>query len=186
MDENSTRDAGKFIDTLDRIRDMFGSTVLTIHHTGHAARDRMRGSVAFKGAADFEYMLEPQGDDILVKTDHKTKDFEAPSPLTLVKRKIDLGLVNESGMPQFSLVLDCHSDTQEETEPDSDDLVTFLAYLNGRRKVSRKVWQADTLAGLTGPDRRKANAAFDRMVKRLVKNGEATLQGDILTPQTPR
>ena len=48
-----------------------------MHHTGHNDKDRARGSIALKGAADSEYDIEKQK-DILTMTTTKMKDAEIP------------------------------------------------------------------------------------------------------------
>jgi hypothetical protein len=57
-DENSSRDMVGFIAALDAIRARFGCSVLVVHHTGHAASGRGRGSSAFLGALDTELLVE--------------------------------------------------------------------------------------------------------------------------------
>ena len=62
-DENSTSDMNVFIENVDRqLRAKYKSTVLIVHHTGHSNKERARGSMALKGALDFEYRVEkPEG-----------------------------------------------------------------------------------------------------------------------------
>lgn len=58
-DENSAADIGAFISNIDQLlRQPYGATVIVVHHTGHGAKDRGRGSAAMKGGVDFEYMVE--------------------------------------------------------------------------------------------------------------------------------
>ncbi|MGE0881534.1 MAG: AAA family ATPase [Acidimicrobiia bacterium] len=52
LEENSNKEMGMVVGQLDRIRRMTGSCVLSIHHTGTAVTDRMRGASALYGAAD--------------------------------------------------------------------------------------------------------------------------------------
>lgn len=50
-DENNTADMNAFVAAMDDLRSRYpGSTVLVVHHTGHAEKGRSRGSMAFKGA----------------------------------------------------------------------------------------------------------------------------------------
>jgi AAA domain-containing protein len=51
-DENSTKDMGTLIASLDEIRYRYQLSVLVIHHSGHENTDRERGSSALRGAAD--------------------------------------------------------------------------------------------------------------------------------------
>ena len=58
-DENSTSDMNVFIEHVDKyLRAKYNTTVLIVHHTGHSNKERARGSMALKGALDFEYRLE--------------------------------------------------------------------------------------------------------------------------------
>lgn len=64
-DENSAADIGQFISNIDQLlRQPFGATVIVVHHTGHGAKDRGRGSAAMKGGVDFEYLVEKPDDKI--------------------------------------------------------------------------------------------------------------------------
>lgn len=51
-DENSTKDMGELVASLDQIRHEHQCSVLVIHHSGHDNTDRERGSSALRGAAD--------------------------------------------------------------------------------------------------------------------------------------
>jgi hypothetical protein len=80
-DENATKDMNAAISNLDKA---FGSDFCRglTHHTGHANKDRARGSMALHGAADgaFRVSLTPSG-QIVVEC-KKLKD--APTPLLMV------------------------------------------------------------------------------------------------------
>jgi len=60
-DENKQEDMGKFVRSLDRLRDSYGSgtAVLVIHHTN--AQKKMRGSTVFEGALDVLWKLSQHG-----------------------------------------------------------------------------------------------------------------------------
>lgn len=79
-DENSTADMNIFIDHVDRLlRAEFQCTVLIVHHTGHANKQRARGSMALKGGVDFEFRVEkPEGGMKAVLTCTKMKDAIEP------------------------------------------------------------------------------------------------------------
>lgn len=58
-DENSTSDMNVFVEHVDRyLRARYGCTVLIVHHTGHSNKERARGSMALKGALDFEFRID--------------------------------------------------------------------------------------------------------------------------------
>lgn len=89
-DENSTKDMSAFIAAADDLKEAFpGSVVLLVHHSGHAEKQRARGSMALKGALDFEYRLDTKGDKLLL-TNTKMKDAPPPAPQVLELRQIAL------------------------------------------------------------------------------------------------
>lgn len=57
-DENEARDTATYLRGIGgALRARFDSTVLPVHHTGHTAGDRPRGSSAIKGNVDFLYAV---------------------------------------------------------------------------------------------------------------------------------
>ena len=77
-DENSTQDMTAFVAAMDDLKARYsGCCVVVVHHSGHGDKARGRGSMALKGAADFEYRLEKDGETISV-ANLKMKD--APQP----------------------------------------------------------------------------------------------------------
>lgn len=65
--ENETRDMSRFVDTVDRWRREFTTTVLIVHHT---AKDKMtwdqaRGSGALFAGVDFEIIIKPGAMNVL-------------------------------------------------------------------------------------------------------------------------
>ena len=97
-DENSTQDMTRFVAACDAIRNRYGSTVLVVHHTGHAEKTRARGAMALKAALDAEYRLEQTGNNEALLTATKMKDAEEPAPLALSLVTVDLpGVVDDYG-----------------------------------------------------------------------------------------
>lgn len=60
MDESSAKDAGIFLEAMDKIKSELGCTVVVIHHTGKDAARGARGSSAFAGG--FDFVLEADAD----------------------------------------------------------------------------------------------------------------------------
>lgn len=109
-DENKADEARGLIDRCDALKQVFGCSVLIVHHTGVGAeaKDRARGSSAFKGAMDIEIKIESaEQAGALTAIQTKAKDSEAAAPLVFdkVKTKID-GWFDEDGEPVESLVLE--------------------------------------------------------------------------------
>lgn len=103
--ENSAQDMGALVRSMDWLRSRFEACVLSVHHTGHAEGGRARGSSAFFAALDSEFQIRPD-DGRYRLTATKTKDWKAPTPLSLQARAVEIQL--ESGQRESSLIL--HSD----------------------------------------------------------------------------
>ena len=52
-EENSSKDMGKYVETVDLIKNKLNCSILIMHHTTKGFGASMRGSTALKGAADF-------------------------------------------------------------------------------------------------------------------------------------
>ncbi|MEX0652962.1 MAG: helicase RepA family protein [Phycisphaeraceae bacterium] len=105
-DENSTQDMSRFVSACDALRRRYGCTILVVHHTGHADKNRARGAIALKAALDAEYRLA-DGEAGLKLTATKMKDAETPPPLGLELVSVDLpGLVDDYGNPVASAAIE--------------------------------------------------------------------------------
>jgi hypothetical protein len=104
-DENSTQDMSRFVSACDSIRRRYGCTVLVVHHTGHADKNRARGAIALKAALDAEYRLTKDGSLLLTAT--KMKDAETPAPVAMELATVDLpGVVDDYGNPVTSAAIE--------------------------------------------------------------------------------
>jgi hypothetical protein len=88
-DENSAKDMGTAIASLDRIRAL-GATTIALHHTNRAGTGE-RGSGALRGAADFMFELS-RVDDRLTLTCSKQKDAAAFDPIAVELAPPETGL----------------------------------------------------------------------------------------------
>jgi RecA-family ATPase len=77
-DENSAKDAGRYIQAIDKIKKRFKCCVVTVHHTGKDTGRGGRGSSAFKGAWDMEHALSVKDGGIKQLETTKAKDIAAP------------------------------------------------------------------------------------------------------------
>lgn len=75
-DENTAKDMGAFVASVDAIRDATGAHVMVIHHSGKDAARGARGSGSLKGATDTEIELTREGDVI---TAEALKQRDGPS-----------------------------------------------------------------------------------------------------------
>nr|OQB78879.1 MAG: hypothetical protein BWX88_05040 [Planctomycetes bacterium ADurb.Bin126] len=100
-DENSTQDMSKFVSACDALRRAWGCTVLVVHHTGHADKNRARGAIALKAALDAEYRVTK--DDKMLLTATKMKDAEMPAPVAMELVTVELpGLLDDYDNPVAS------------------------------------------------------------------------------------
>lgn len=104
-DENSAADIALFVRAADALRLRYQAAVLVVHHSGHNAKDRARGSSAIRGAVDCEWVLtkDAAGGRTLVPT--KTKDSKPPAPLGFVLEEVTLPWLTADGEPETSVVL---------------------------------------------------------------------------------
>jgi hypothetical protein len=81
-EENSAKDMGQIIESLDMMRLHTGACVLLVHHTGKDTTRGARGSSALKGALDTEIETTSSGQSVTLKWT-KSKDVAEPRPMTL-------------------------------------------------------------------------------------------------------
>lgn len=105
-EENSNTDAASFIRGCESLRNEFGSAVVSIHHSGHKDKGRMRGASALHAAADCVIKLESKGKNAVELTCTKSKDIEPFKPAMLKLEKITLeGISSKNGEPITTLAV---------------------------------------------------------------------------------
>jgi hypothetical protein len=104
-DENSTSDTTTAIALLDRLRSPYRAAALVVHHTGHSDKSRIRGSIALKASADFEYRIDRSDEGILTMSCTKSKDTAPIDPISFTLSSVELGINDEEGNPVTSAVL---------------------------------------------------------------------------------
>ena len=126
-DENLAKDARIMIDSCKKLMDEFSCAVLIVHHTGvsEIAKNRARGSSAWKGALEIEVNVSPKTEDKPMQiTQTKSKDADAAKSLTCELLQVDLdGWIDEDGDKCTSAILG-NIDTVDS---------------NGKNKLSSKV-----------------------------------------------
>lgn len=106
-DENSTRDMSAYIQSLDSIKTAYPElTIMVIHHTGHGASDRARGSSVLKASLDTEVFISKDSDGVVTVGNTKMKDAEPfkPLPFRLDSTGLD-GWLDDEGEQVSSAVL---------------------------------------------------------------------------------
>jgi AAA domain-containing protein len=80
-EENSSRDMGLFVDSLERLRRESGACILVVHHEPRNS-ENLRGSTALEGAATTILRTNKDGNVVTV-TNSKQKDAPEQPPMTL-------------------------------------------------------------------------------------------------------
>lgn len=109
-DESGSGEMGTFLDGCSSIIQAFeSSNVLVVHHTGKDETRGARGHSSFEGALDSAVLCSKQGskDNLIMtlKHDKPPKDAEEMDPVSMSMREIKLGLYDEDGEEQKTLVL---------------------------------------------------------------------------------
>jgi hypothetical protein len=112
-DDSDTEASSKGLARLREIKALFpGLSILIIHHTGHANKDRARGWSGLHAAMDCEYRLELDKDKNIILTNTKAKESELLPPIAFRPRSVKLiddnggYILNEDGEIETSIVLD--------------------------------------------------------------------------------
>jgi hypothetical protein len=104
-DENATQDWAVVFQHLDALRVRFNCAILLVHHTGHTAGKRARGSSALRAGVDFEFLFQ-RTDEGEVKVEcMKAKDSEPPSAMGFEPITVALPWRDRKGNQHTSLVL---------------------------------------------------------------------------------
>ncbi|MEJ8568276.1 AAA family ATPase [Elongatibacter sediminis] len=105
--ENSTEDMQRFIDHVDYyLRDAFQACVLIVHHTGHAAGDRGRGSSALFAGVDTEYHIKKDPGGLVTLHCTKMKDHTEPRDELMRLKGIEVPGHDHYGNPITAPVLE--------------------------------------------------------------------------------
>lgn len=93
-DENSSQDVGEAIRRLDALRhENPGLVIVLVHHSGHADKERARGSSALRAAVDAEFRITRDSRiGTIVMACSKLKDGELPEPMAFELVDEQLGL----------------------------------------------------------------------------------------------
>ena len=115
-EENSANEMAAYLRELGaRFRELWQCTVLLVHHTGHQATERPRGSSAIRSNVDFLLgVFRDEKEMLATVTSVKQKDGELMSDATFALNVVDLG-VDDDGDKMTSLVAR-HLSTSDEVE----------------------------------------------------------------------
>lgn len=98
-DENSSKDARRFLNQLAIVSSVFRAGVAIVHHVGNSvdAKGRARGSSAWKASVDSSILVQRQDDGTIEVSCTKMKDAEMPQPLHGKMQSVALGWFDEDG-----------------------------------------------------------------------------------------
>lgn len=177
-DENSAKDVGNFINTVDSLRDLFDCTVAVVHHSGKMGKDTSRGSSAIRGAMDWECRVDnKKGSRSIAFT--KQKESELPMPMGFTLQTVEIGEGISSAVPVRCEFDKARGDI-EALGTDASAAMYALQFIGG--SCSEKEWRTayyntldDDMADAT--KRQK----FGRARKKLLDAGMITITGDTVT-----
>lgn len=137
-DENSTQDMTRFVHHLARVAELLGCLVLLVHHTGHTAKERARGSSVLFGALDASYAVKREGSMVTMEPT-KSKNWQDCAPLR--GRLVPVSLPDGDGGTVSAITLQASTDAEHVAEAvaarvaDAKNLAVLraLAVLDGKR-----------------------------------------------------
>jgi hypothetical protein len=156
-DENSAGEMGTFINNVNQyLRVPFECVVLIVHHTGHSAKDRARGSMALKGGVDFEYRVENRESDLCIAklACTKMKDAIEPKEAWFEGKTINLDWGKDGGELIDSLVFE-KTNVVEQEKP-------LKPALNGFLELAKSLADQE---GLVGRASLRERAVADEIAK---------------------
>jgi hypothetical protein len=176
-DDSSPQDAAAALSSLDRIRALYPElTVVIVHHSGHAAKDRARGWSGLFAAMDSVYHLE-KFDTQIVVTNTKQKEDAPVQPLAFNLRSVKLnGVVSEDGEQEFSACCEPCEYIPPEQQPKGENQQTIIAILQEQGGMDRAALY-DAFNLKTG----KRKTQFDQAINPLVDRKIVKIEGGILS-----
>ncbi len=183
-DENSTSDMNEFVAAVDELKARFpGCSVLIIHHTGHAEKQRARGAMALKGALDCEFRIEKDGHSVKL-TNTKMKDAEPPEALYFEFQSVQLdgdassAVLEGADQPARSMKLKPMEELARATYIEAA-ITSGKWDENGFAGLNLEDWRPVFYAKHTGDNTDTKRRAFTRAREGLVKIGLLEVDNDI-------
>jgi hypothetical protein len=102
-DENTSKDMGLFIRSIDYLRERLGVHVMLIHHSGKDASKGARGSSSLRGAVDTEISLTRSGDVVTAEV-VKQRDGPCGGMFCYKLKTVELG-EDQDGEPVTSAII---------------------------------------------------------------------------------
>jgi hypothetical protein len=151
INENAQEHASAFTKLVERLQRELGCAVLALHHTGHEAKDRARGSSVFGADADVVLRIDREGKERTVSmTMLKQKDapeWEAPKVLKLAEVQLRPGVLSLAVVPATATEVrqaqTAHVDRDDTPVAQDMNARYILAAL---RSINAKKWAKSELA----------------------------------------
>ena len=192
-DENSAKDTGIFIERVDALRRKYGASCILVHHSGIVDKGRLRGSSAWKGALDAEFLVSLDG-DIVTLTATKMKEAEQPAPISFRSHEYTV-MIGKTGKEITSLALEPTDerparmkelskglkyalDTYHEAAKEKPELDAEGKFIG----VHVESWRPYFYEKATADSQNGKRSAFNRAIKDLVTGGHLTVKNDVYTP----
>ena len=102
-DENTSKDMGLFIRSIDYLRERMGAHVMLIHHSGKDVSKGARGSSSLRGAVDTEISLTRSGDVVTAEV-VKQRDGPCGGVFCYTLKTVELG-EDQDGEPVTSAIV---------------------------------------------------------------------------------
>jgi hypothetical protein len=183
-DENNTSDMSEFVVAVDDLKARFpGCSVLIVHHSGHAEKQRARGAMALKGALDCEYRVEKEGHNMkLVNT--KMKDAEPPQDVYFRFQQVDLDGIAKSAVLQATEPPEREYKLTPAQRLAQETYITAAAqkgsWVDGMfLGVQLEDWRTEFYAKHTGDNPNAKRQAFNRVRKELATAATIAVENDL-------
>lgn len=178
-DENSAADTAAYFHAVDVLRTRYGAHVLTVHHSGHASKDRGRGSSSLRAAVDTELLLGVAG-DIRTLTVSKQKDGPTAYPMHFQLQEIALPWLAADGEPETSVILapSMAGPSRVRQLPPSLRLALDTLRDCGGSSVSLETWRAAFYERHPGDSQDAKKKAFRRARAELAELQQISVEND--------
>ncbi len=192
-DENSAKDTGIFIERVDALRRKYGASCILVHHSGIVDKGRLRGSSAWKGALDAEFLVSLDG-DIVTLTCQKMKEAAEPAPISFRSHEYTV-MIGKTGKEITSLALEPTDERPARVKELSKGLKYALDTYHAAAKekpeldaegkfigVHVESWRPYFYEKATADSPDGKRQAFNRSIKKLVEERHLSVKNDVYTP----
>ncbi|WP_182804640.1 helicase RepA family protein [Paracoccus sp. MC1862] len=111
-DENTAKDMGQFVRSVDHLREVTGAHVMVIHHSGKDASKGARGSGSLRAAADTEIELTRDGDTIMAEQ-RKQRDMPCEGVFAYTLKSVFLGMDDDGDRVTSAVVTPAEAVTRK-------------------------------------------------------------------------